>query len=446
MLVCLVSPSAGVLQLSDVAPRLAAVSPRVIVEPRGVIWCDAHGLDARNVARGALRIVRDEEGTGAVGILDARAGIAQTPIGAEVAAISEMLRPAPPLPPAVVSSTRTTLVPPGVDAAFLAPHPVAVLAPSPQLLSLLRGSGVEKCGDLAVLDHESVEVRFGAEGSRVWRLARADDRRRLFPPMQRTLPAASFEWLDYVLTEPGRLLFVINGLMANVCEQLSGRGAGAREIALIFSLANRSTFEHRLRPARVTASQRAWMRLVRSDLERVQLPDAVTGIELSVISLGGELGRQGDLFDRGFASARITEEVLSQLLDDRGSALVTPRSSRHPLVERRTEWLEQDAVAAVTHAVHAVDTSPRLTLQLLPGARTVLVETARRRDYEIPVRCCLEDGWEEVTSAAGPDRISGGEWESPFARDYFRCVTNSGRMVWLYRDTAAKWWLAGWWD
>jgi hypothetical protein len=446
LIVCLASASAGVPQLADVAPRLAAVSPRVIVEPRGVMWCDAHGLDARSVARGALRIVRDEEGSGTAGLVDARAGIAQTPIGAEVAAISGMLRPAPSLPPAVISSSRTTFVPPGVDAAFLAPHSVAVLAPSPHLLSLLRGSGVERCGDLATLEHESVEVRFGAEGSRVWRLARADDRRRLFPPMQRTLPSASFEWLDYVLTEPERLLFVINGLMANVCEQLSDRGAGAREIALTFSLANRSTFGHRLRPARVTASQRAWMRLVRSDLERIQLPDAVTGIELSVLSLGGELGRQGDLFDRGFASARVTEEALSQLLDDRGSALVTPRSSRHPMVERRTEWLEQDATAAVTQAVQSIDASPRLTLQIFPGARAVLVETARRRDHEIPVRCCLKDGWEDVASVAGPDRISGGGWESPFARDYFRCVTNSGRMIWLYRDAEAKWWLAGWWD
>jgi hypothetical protein len=431
MYLCLASLTAGPAQLSQVAPGLAVISPRIVVEPRGVLWCDAHGLDAKRVAHGALQLVRGE-GVEGVTIPDACAGVARTPIAAEVAAVS---RTAP-----------ITFVPPAGDAAFLVPFPVEVLGPSQQLRSLLRGSGVERCGELAALEHESVEVRFGAEGSRLWRLSRADDPRRLFPPMQRSLPAASVEWLDYVLTEPERLLFVINGLMESVCRQLADRGAGAREMALVFSLANRTSFEHRLRPARVTGSQKAWMRLVRSDLERIKLPDAVTGVELSVISLGGEAGRQGDLFDRGFASARVTEEVLSQLLDDRGSSLLVPRNSKHPLAEKRGEWLEQNVGAAVTPVSGATFAAPRLTLQLLPEARSIFVEIGRRRDHEIPLRCCLEDGWEDVTDAAGPDRITGGDWESPFARDYYRCVTSAGRMVWVFRDAEAKWWLAGWWD
>ncbi|MGK2933986.1 MAG: DinB/UmuC family translesion DNA polymerase, partial [Gemmatimonadaceae bacterium] len=314
------------------APRLVALTPRVVVEPRGLMWCDAQGLDASRVAYGGLELVRGHGDAPAIS--DAYAGVARTPIAAEVAAMTAAVRAS------VVNGTgpgeAVTIVPPGGDAGFLATHPIEVLGPSPHLCSLLRGSGVERCGDLAALDHESVEVRFAAEGSRIWRLARADDRRRLFPPLQRTLPGASFEWLDYVLSEPERLLFVINGLMSSVCEQLGDRGAGAREIALVFSLANRSTYEHRLRPARITASQRAWMRLVRSELERIALPDAVTGISLSVLSMGGELQRQGDLFDRGFASARATEQTLAQLLDDRGSRLLTSRNSAHPLVDRRT--------------------------------------------------------------------------------------------------------------
>lgn len=434
MIVCLASPTAGVGELSEVAPRLVALTPRVVVEPRGLMWCDVQGLDASRVAYGGLGLVRGEDG--APGIGDASAGVARTPIAAEVAAITA----------GAAHGGAVTVVPPGDDAGFLAAYPIEVLGPSPHLCSLLRGSGVERCGDLAALDHESVEVRFAAEGSRIWRLARADDRRRLFPPLQRTLPGASFEWLDYVLSEPERLLFVINGLMSSVCEQLGDRGAGAREMVLVFSLANRSTYEHRLRPARVTASQRAWMRLVRSELERIELPDAVTGLSLSVLSMGGELQRQGDLFDRGFASARATEQTLAQLLDDRGSRLLTSRNSAHPLVDRRTEWVEQDATAATLAVPHGALAQPRLALQLMKEPRVILAETERRRDHEIPIRCCLEDGWEDVISAAGPDRVSGGEWEAPFDREYYRCVTTTGRMIWLYRDAEAKWWLAGWWD
>lgn len=443
MIVCFASPAAGIVELSDVAPRLVALTPRVIVEPRGLMWCDAQGLNASRVACGGLELVRGDGKSPAIS--DACAGVARTPIAAEVAAITAgVARSAS----SAESSWRggvVTVVQPGTDAGFLAAHPIEVLGPSPHLCALLRGSGVERCGDLAVLDHESVEVRFAAEGSRIWRLARADDRRRLFPPLQRTLPGASFEWLDYVLSEPERLVFVINGLMSSVCEQLGNRGAGAREMALVFDLANRTTYEHRLRPARVTASQRAWMRLVRSELERIELPDAVTGISLSVLSMGGELERQGDLFDRGFASARATEQTLAQLLDDRGSRLLTSRNSAHPLVERRTEWVEQDATAATLVVPHAAQAEPRLALQLMAEPRVILAETERRRDHEIPIRCCLEDGWEDVISAAGPDRVSGGAWETSFEREYYRCVTTTGRMVWLFRSEA-KWWLAGWWD
>ncbi|HUF66761.1 MAG TPA: hypothetical protein VMM17_12370 [Gemmatimonadaceae bacterium] len=450
MIVCLASLTAGIAELSEVAPRLATVSPRVVVEPRGVMWCDAQGLDACRMARNALEIVRGVHSNGPhppIGpqsatrtvIADACAGVARTAIAAEVAAVARASQVT------FVQGGAVTVVPPGGDAGFLASYPIEVLGPSPHLCSLLRGSGVESCGDLAALDHESVEVRFAAEGSRIWRLARADDRRRLFPPLQRTLPGASFEWLDYVLSEPERLIFVINGLMASVCAQLGDRGAGAREMALVFSLANRTTYEHRLRPARVTVSQRAWMRLVRSELERIELPDAVTGISLSVLSMGGELERQGDLFDRGFASARATEQALAQLLDDHGSRLLTSRNSAHPLAEKRTEWMEQDATAATLVVPHASQAEPRLALQLMAEPRVILVETERRRDHEIPIRCCLEDGWEDVVSAAGPDRVSGGEWEAPFEREYYRCVTTTGRMVWLFRSEA-KWRLAGWWD
>lgn len=437
MIVCLACRAEAV-ELQEITPRLISVAPRVVVEPRGIVWCDAQGLDSRVVAASSLQLVTEAA--------EVRAGIAQTPIAAEVAAIvgrSDEKLPEP-----------MTFVPHGKDAEFLAGHPIEVLDPSPRIRPLLRGSGIEKCGDLAALDHESVEVRFGAEGSRLWRLARADDRRRLFPPMQRTLPEASFEWMDYVLTEPERLLFVINGLMGSVCTQLGDRGAGTRDMALFFSLANRTTYEHLLRPARVTASQRAWMRLVRSELERIQLPDAVTGISLRVLSLAGELGSQGDLFDRGFASAGVTEETIAQLLDDRGSVVLAPRSSRHTLVDRRTEWVAQDATAAVTTGYRLPVTGnrkpetglPRLMLQLLPEPRSILVETERRRDHEIPVRCCMEDGWEDVSSAAGPDRVSGGDWDSPFAREYFRCVTRPGKMLWIFREDAARWFLHGWWD
>jgi hypothetical protein len=343
------------------------------------------------------------------------------------------------------------VIEPGTEREYIAPFPVGVLQPSLALASLLDGIGVECCGELARLDLESVEVRFGGEGTRVWRLSRADDSRRIFASMPRALPTASLDWVDYTLKEGERLIFIINALVGNITNDLRSRGQCARELTMIFSLANRETFEHLVRPARSTASHKAWMRLIRTHLERITLPDGVVGITIRVESVTGEVERQGDIFDRGFATSRAAEETIAQLLDDQGAVVVTPRNSQHPLIDRRTEWISQEPAQASARiqlrerAVKAT-AAPRLTLQVYPEPRRVMVRTKRRRDHLMPVQY-RDKEWMEIISAAGPDRISGGQWTEPYAREYFRCVTDDGMMVWLYRDAREdQWYLHGWWD
>ncbi|MBA3342605.1 MAG: hypothetical protein H0T48_12335 [Gemmatimonadaceae bacterium] len=349
-----------------------------------------------------------------------------------------------------MSGNTITMVLPGDDRGFLAEHSIDVLAPSPPLRNLFDGVGIEKCGDLARLEQEAVEVRFGAEGVHLWRLSRADDRRLIFAAMPRSLPESSLDWVDYALTDPERLVFVINALVDNVSSALTARGQCAREMTLVFSLANRSLFEHLVRPSRSTASRKAWMRLIRTHLDRIQLLNAVTGVLLRVESVTGEVERQGDMFDRGFATARATEETVAQLLDDQGAVIVVPDNSRHPLLERRTNWMTQEpAHAARAHMVRESPVDPRLTLQLLTEPRRILVKTAPRRDHELPVEYRDTDSWVLLDSAAGPDRVSGGQWEESgaYAREYFRCVTREGTLVWIFRQARGdEWYMHGWWD
>jgi hypothetical protein len=99
-----------------------------------------------------------------------------------------------------------------------------------------------------------------------------------------------------------------------------------------------------------------------------------------------------------------------------------------------------------------------LTLQLLPLPQPILVDTAPRRDHDVPIRYRDDSGWHQLVDVAGPDRVSGGEWESPFAREYFKCVREDGMLVWMFMakdqrmavDTGEgkdHWWfLQGWWD
>jgi hypothetical protein len=417
--------------LQKLVPSLLGAAPRVLLGANGIVWADARGMSAEPLGRDLLGIFHEK------GVEKVRAALSISPICAEVAARH--------------GKGALIEISPGAEPEYLAPFPVGVLEPSLALSSLLDGIGVESCGDLAKLDLESVEVRFGAEGARLWRLSRADDSRRIFNSIPRALPTASLDWVDYTLKDGERLVFIINALIGNITTELTSRGQCAREMTMIFSLANRESFEHLVRPARSTASHKAWMRLIRSHLERITLPDGVVGITMRVESVTGEVERQGDIFDRGFATSRAAEETIAQLLDDQGAVVVTPRNTQHPLIDRRTEWISQEPAQAsariqLRERVVKATAAPRLTLQLLPEPRRIAVTTRRRRDHQLPVQY-RDKEWMSIISAAGPDRVSGGQWSEPYAREYFRCVTGDGMMVWLYRDARLdEWYLHGWWD
>ncbi|HEX9106213.1 MAG TPA: hypothetical protein VF832_03275, partial [Longimicrobiales bacterium] len=318
-------------RLAEVLPTaLAEVAPRLRVEP-GRVWVDGRGLPADDLAGGLLRALAS------VGVEDARAGLADAPIvawaacspwagmavqgpgrtsaegesgrggeggipaasrswassgrhdasGSAVASVARERQvsrsaedapvahsPTPPLSP----SGRVLLVPPGQERSFLAPLPLAVLdaeGADPHVLELLAGVGVETCGALAALEREGVEVRFGAEGLRLWRLARGDDPRLLFQATPPERPQASLDFVDYVVTDPERLAFTVNALLGSICDGLRERGEHARRLHLVLELAGGGRWEQGLRPGRATASRAVWLRLARMALDRTTLPDAV---------------------------------------------------------------------------------------------------------------------------------------------------------------------------
>jgi protein ImuB len=442
------SPGRDAPARPELAAALLARAPRIAIGERGVIWADAHGFpptERMALAADLLTILARR------GARDVRAGLADTPVAAELAAMCgrEVL----------------TVVEPGTDRAFVALFPLEALDPEPRLNTLLFGIGVATCGQLAALERESVEVRLGGDAVLLWRLARADDPRRegIFTPVPPELPHASLDWTEYALKDPARLLFVINALLERVCADLLADGQGARELTLAFSLTDRSTHREVLRAARPTANRHTWVRLVRTALDRVRLGAAVTGVLVRASRVAGSEAKQGDLFDRGLVSAQATEDAVARLIEDQGDVVVIPENNAHPLLDFRTTWVNRPAAAkAVRERPHnpaeaererpAHSAEPQLLLQLAPAPEAIEVQTVPRRDHVVPVRYRDAAGWHDVVDAAGPDRVSGAQWDGDrtYAREYFRCVTREGALVWLFRDARKRktgnWYFHGWWD
>jgi protein ImuB len=427
--VCLWNPAwqtAGAA-LAELGTALLRDAPRVAVETRGVIWADARGLPAPHLAWQLLRRVAETWP-------DTRAGVASVPVAAEVAARS--------------ADSPVRIVEPGHERSFLAPLPLALLTRDTRVLGLLGGVGLSTAGDLARLERAAVEVRFGAGGLTLWRLARGEDPRRIFGPAPPVQPSASLDFVDYEVRDTARLAFTVNALLETVCGSLRSRGERAGSLVLELPLASGETWQKTVGAALPTADRGFWTRRVRSALDGVALPCGATGVALHASAVEPASAVQGDIFDRGFATASAVQAAVARLTEAHGTLLVEPAASAHPLAERRTTWQPVSPTTVAERPASVPETEPCLTLQLLPEPRPVAVKVRSTRGYLLPVRYLDQGRWTTLDTAAGPDRVSGGHWEArSYAREYFRCVTREGRLVWLFRDAVEnRWYLHGWWD
>jgi protein ImuB len=412
-----------------VMAALLDAAPRVVIE-LPCVWLDVRGLDVAAVQSRLRRRLRTAS-------VRARFGASWKPLVARVAAQTA-------LPDDLIIVAR------GEERAYLAAHPLTAIGVQDPLLGWLADVGLTQCGELAAVASEAVEVRFGADAVRWWRLARADDERRLFNPVPAELPNASVDFIDYVVTDPERLIFTTNALLGGLCDQMRESGSHAKRLRLRLPLANGDTWERTLRTARPTADRAAWLRLARMLLEKLTVPDAVAGVSVAVEATEEAGSVQGDLFDAGFATASAVEVAVVRLIEDQGDVMRVPVAGEHPLAEQRGVYrpLEvHEAIATAAPAAVADVSEPLgLTLQLLAEPRAITVETARRRDHEMPVRY-RDSRWHSITTAAGPDRVSGGQWDDGYAREYFRAVNDDGTLIWIFRDGVFdKWYLHGYWD
>lgn len=433
-LVCLRSPrwrTAGA-PLAEVALALLDEVPRVAVDAvRGLLWADARGLPAPKVALALLRRLQGPEGR------EVRAGVSAVPVAAEAAARS--------------GEGVLTVVESGRERDFLAPLPPELLEPEARLTALLRGVGIERLGQLAALEPGAVEVRFGPGGAALWRLARADDPRVLFRPVPPERPHASLDWVEYEVRSAGGLVFAVNRLLETLCGELRRRGEVARGVVMEIPLSNRALWRETLRLSRPSAEREVWLRRFRERFDRLVLPDAATGIALRVetADAASAWAVQGDLFDRGFATAGVAEETLARLSDRFGEDLFpVPETHPHPLPEARLAWRGAEVSSLVSDREAPEGEGARLELQLLTRPRPVPVRTQARRDHAVPTAYREGGEWRRLVAAAGPQRVSGGMWqETPWAREYFRCVAESGAVLWLFRDAREEaWYLHGWWE
>jgi len=262
----------------------------------------------------------------------ASAGVAEGKFAARVAA--ETTRPG-----------LVKAIPPGEEAAFLAPLPVDHLPMSDSMRWRLRLLGLETIGDIARLPLGACQQQFGPEGKRCWELANGIDDEPLAPRVREEtivrrleMPAPSVS-LDAILAGVERLVRAAYG-------DPGRKGRWVRKAVVRAALDGGGTWELAV-PFREALAEpdHAWF-AVRSALERRPPERPVEELEVELVGLSAESGKQAAMFDgKAKLKDQITETV-RQLQAQHGQVALGKVVEVEPwsrIPERRAALVELDS-------------------------------------------------------------------------------------------------------
>ncbi|MBM3267192.1 MAG: hypothetical protein FJZ01_06025 [Candidatus Sericytochromatia bacterium] len=312
------------------------------------------------------------------------------------------------------ASEGVVVVPPGDEARFLDPLPIAVLAPSADLHERLEAWGVHRVGQLARLSERSVTRRLGAEGVALRRLALGADELpfvTLVPPRQFE-ETVSFD--DWVVDNLEPLLQVLGELVDRLLERLRTRGLAAQSLVATLALDPRGHDVRHVEFAAPLTDRRAVLDLLRHDLAARPPRAAVAGARAVALPAAPQ-AVQGHLF----APADPTPERLAVTL------------------ARLCALVGAGRVGAPARPAGAPAT---LAIALLRPPAPISVECVRGR----PAVVVLDGESQPVRRAAGPWHLREGWWTAdPTCRDDFDVELADGRLIRIYRDLRTDAWL---WD
>ena len=416
-------------------------SPRVEDAGEGIAYLDVDGLDrlfsgpdpARDLGRALIAAAGKAS-------LPARAGLAGSKLAARIAAA---------LPNSPV------VVPPGGEAAFLAPLPLARLAPEVHVSSTLARWGLRSIGDLARLPASDIAARLGRGGEKLHEMARGFDPEPLVP----RLPPPAFsegmelEW-PLVTLEP--FLAMADAALARLLPRLQAEGLGCARLETALRLEPEGHDVRSLQLPAPTRDAKTLHRLLQIDLERKPPGAAVIGFS---ITLHPDRPRRGQL--TLFGPPEISPDLLATALARLFALLGEGRTGSPQAVDGHLP----ERYALVPYAPPPPPTVRRppktgrglLAVRVLRPAVAleVLTDAAKLvsvRSLGIPtggtdapprVGAAPTEIGGAVRAASGPWLLEDGWWsETPAARAYWDVELESGGLYRLYRDAASGDWFA----
>ncbi len=437
----------------------AAFAPGVENARDGTFFLDLDGLPQPAARRGTAGVDpdaleralgRDLAAASDTAGLPGRVGIASSKLAARVAAG---------LPGSPV------IVPAGQEAAFLAPLPLARLAPEVDLSATLERWGIHSIGDFARLSPAEVASRLGRSGSELHTVARGLDSRPLVPrePPPCFEEGMSLEW-PLATIEP--FLFIGRAALERLTKRLEGAGLACLRLELDLTLEPEGILRRSIELPAPSRDVKTLLSLIRLDLEANPPGAPVIGF---VFRSHPDRPREAQLSLLG--PAALSPDRLAATLA-RLFALLGPErvGSPRPIDGHRPERatlvaftppppplvLERAAARQGRGLLGIRALRPPLPLEVItegPGPRTDRSLALQEIGRPIEVRPIGGNGGEEtarrleirggVRVAAGPWALEEGWWtDDPADREYWDVELYGGSVYRLFRDRATSDWFA----
>lgn len=312
-------------RFDEVLDTLDTYSPAVAPGPLGTAYLSLDGLPVDLKAHAEEIITAIHRHLGFV----ASVGIAGGKFAAHVAATTA--RPG-----------LAKVVPPGTEAAFLAPLPTGHLPMSDSMRWRLRLLGIETIGGVARLPLGAFQQQFGPEGKRCWELAQGIDNEPLAPRVKEEtvvrrlqLPAPAVS-LEAILMGLERLVHAAYG-------DPSRRGRWVRKAVVRAALDGGGAWELGVPFREALADPRDAWSTVRSAVERHPPERPVEELEVELVGLSAESAKQAAMFDGKAKLWQQIEEAARQLTAQHGRSLIAKVVEVEPwsrIPERRAALAE----------------------------------------------------------------------------------------------------------
>ncbi|MEE9606108.1 MAG: DNA polymerase Y family protein [Myxococcota bacterium] len=350
---------------------------------------------------------------------------------------------------------RVQVLPPGCEAAFLAPLPIEVLDPEDDLAESLTRFGVRNVRDLRALPRRALSLRLGqrvlqlialAEGAETEAPLPAPDRGRLVEAVDLEFPVDRLE----------PLTFALQGLLSRLLARLEARHLACGDLFLRLDLAGGGRDARRIGLAAPTRDLRVLVRLVCRALE-ARAPDApVEGVALE-IEANPVRRDQLDLFrppgpaPSALASTLAELEALCgsgrvgapEVADDHRPDAFGMGRFAASAAERRAQPGEAErssAGCAAERRAQPGGPGPELPLAVRALRPPVPAQVRLFRGRPESIRSAVANG--RVVRLAGPWRATGGWWsrEERFAYDHFDVQTSDGTVARIRLDRLRQTW------